>query len=144
MNKITRQKSENRKRLITRRLVPRNWPAQSRPMMGAVNIGYEVAERARGIAAGGIGAMLVLARRVGLVSAIDRDLELLKSHVPYHESDHVLNIAFNVLAGGRCLEDIELLRQDEGYLNALGAQRIPDPTTAGDFCTGSPSAMSRS
>ena len=76
--------------------------------------------------------MLMLARRVGLVRAIDRNVELLKSHVPYHESDHVLNIAFNVLAGGRCLEDIELLRQDEGYLNALGAQRIPDPTTAGE------------
>lgn len=46
----------------------------------------------------------------------------------------MLNIAFNILAGGRCLEDLELLRKDEGYLNALGAQRIPDPTTAGDFC----------
>ena len=78
--------------------------------------------------------MLVLARRVGLVAGIDRHLELLKAHVPYQESDHVLNVAFNILAGGRCLEDLELLRQDEGYLNALGAQRIPDPTTAGDFC----------
>src|SRR6185369_8133176 len=25
-------------------------------------------------------------------------------------------------------------RQDENYLDALGARRIPDPTTAGDFC----------
>jgi hypothetical protein len=32
------------------------------------------------------------------------------------------------------LQDIELRRQDEVYLDALGAQRIPDPTTAGDFC----------
>jgi hypothetical protein len=120
--------------LITRRLVPRNWPEQARPMMGATGIEYDIADRARGIMAGGIGAMLMLARRVGLVAGIDRRLELLKSHVPYQESDHVLNVAFNILAGGRCLEDLELLRQDEGYLNALGAQRIPDPTTAGDFC----------
>jgi hypothetical protein len=120
--------------LVTRRLVPRNWPEQDAPMMRAASIRYEVAERARGIVAGGVGAMLKLAQRVGLVRAIDRKVELLKAHVPYHESDHVLNIALNVLAGGRCLEDIELLRQDEGYLNALGAQRIPDPTTAGDFC----------
>jgi hypothetical protein len=134
VNKITRQRSENRKRLITRRLVPRNWSAQARPMMRAAGIKYEIAERARGIVAGGIGAMLLLARKVGLDREIDRHLGLLKSHVPYHESDHVLNIAFNVLAGGRCLQDLELLRQDEGYLNALGAQRIPDPTTAGDFC----------
>jgi len=131
---ITRQKSENRKRLITRRLVPRNWPEQTRPMMSATGIQYEIADRSRGIAAGGIGLMLKLARRVGLVEGIDRRIELLKAHVPYQESDHVLNIAFNILAGGRCLEDLELLRQDEGYLNAVGAQRIPDPTTAGDFC----------
>ena len=32
------------------------------------------------------------------------------------------------------MEDIELRRQDEVYLDSLGAQRIPDPTTAGDFC----------
>ena len=103
-------------------------------MMRATSLAYDVAERARGMMAGGIGAMLMLARRVGLVREIDRRLHLLKVHLPYHESDHVLNVAFNVLAGGRCIEDLELLRQDEVYLDALGAQRIPDPTTAGDFC----------
>ena len=46
----------------------------------------------------------------------------------------MLNIAYNLLAGGTCLEHLELRRQDEAYLNALGAERIPDPTTAGDFC----------
>src|SRR5262249_47266929 len=65
---------------------------------------------------------------------IDRKLHLLKRHLPYHESDHVLNIAFNILAGGRRIEHLELRRQDEVYLDALGATRIPDPTTAGDFC----------
>ena len=46
----------------------------------------------------------------------------------------MLNIAYNLLAGGTCLEHLELLRNDEAYLDALGARRIPDPTTAGDFC----------
>ena len=54
-------------------------------------------------------------------------------HAPYFESDHILNIAYNILSGGECLEDIERLRNNETYLNALGAERIPDPTTAGDF-----------
>ncbi len=103
-------------------------------MFGAPNVHYEVAERARGFGAGGIGAMQQLAQSTGLVEEIDRRLPLLKVHLPYHESDHVLNLAYNVLAGGRCLEDLELLRNDEVYLDALGAQRIPDPTTAGDFC----------
>jgi hypothetical protein len=49
-------------------------------------------------------------------------------------SDHVLNLAYNALCAGTCLEDLELRRQDEAYHNLLGAERIPDPTTAGDFC----------
>jgi hypothetical protein len=46
----------------------------------------------------------------------------------------VLNFAYNVLCDGIRLEDIELRRNDEVFLNALGTERIPDPTTAGDFC----------
>src|SRR5262249_7302188 len=90
--------------------------------------------RARGLAPGGLGALLLIARRTGLIAAIDRALHLLKRHLPYFESDHVLNIAFNLLAGGRRLEHLELRRNDESYLDALGAVRIPHPTTAGDFC----------
>jgi hypothetical protein len=103
-------------------------------MLAARNIQYAVAERARGVACGGIGAMHLVACRTGLVDAIDRAVHVLKRHLPYHESDHVLNIAYNILAGGTCLEDLERLRTDEAYLDGLGAQRIPDPTTAGDFC----------
>jgi hypothetical protein len=103
-------------------------------MFAASNIHYERADRSRGLAAGGIGAIHLLARRVGLIDAIDRKLQLLRMHLPYHESDHVLNIAYNILCGGTCPEDIELRRNDEVYLDALGAQRIPDPTTEGDFC----------
>ena len=103
-------------------------------MMTATNIHYEQADRVRGLSAGGIGAMLLLAQKIGLDKEIDRKLHLLKRHLPYHESDHVLNIAFNILAGGKRIEHLELRRNDEVYLDALGAERIPDPTTAGDFC----------
>src|SRR5271167_534312 len=81
-----------------------------------------------------MGAMHLLVRRLELDKAIDGYLGLLKIHLPYHDSDHVLNIAYNLLAGGKCLEHLELLRNDRAYLDALGARRIPDPTTAGDFC----------
>jgi hypothetical protein len=103
-------------------------------MFTARNIHYEMADRTRAVNCGGIGAIHLLARKVGLVEAIDKNLRLLKVHLPYHESDHVLNIAYNVLCGGDCLQDLERLRNDEAYLDALGAGRIPDPTTAGDFC----------
>ena len=103
-------------------------------MMTATNIHYEQAKRARGLSAGGIGAILLLAQKIELDKEIDRTLHLLKRHLPYHESDHVLNIAFNILVGGTRMEHLELRRNDEVYLDALGAERIPDPTTAGDFC----------
>jgi hypothetical protein len=128
------QKLRQRKRRIAHRLANRQGPERERPMLDADAIHYELADRVRGLAPGGIGAMLLLARRTGLGADIDRRLHLLKRHLPYHESDHVLNIAFNILAGGRRLEHLELRRNDEVYLDALGAQRIPDPTTAGDFC----------
>src|SRR5258708_39257994 len=81
-----------------------------------------------------MGAMHRRPKHVGLVEAIDGKVKVLKVPLPYHESDHGLGIAYNVLCGGTCLQDIEQRRQDEVYLDALGAQRIPDPTTAGDFC----------
>jgi len=102
-------------------------------MFKGSNIQYEMAERVQAINVGGIGAMHLMVQRLGLVEDIDRHLQLLKVHLPYHESDHVLNIAYNILAGGVRLEDIEQRRQDENFLNGLDAQRIPDPTTAGDF-----------
>ena len=122
-----------RKRRLQRRLDRDNYPEGDRPVMRASNIHYELAERALATPYGGIGLMLQLARESGLIEAIDRRLHLLRAHLPYHESDHVLNIGFNALCDGTCMQDLELRRQDEAYLNALGAERIPDPTTAGDF-----------
>lgn len=134
MNSNVLNKLRQRQRRILKRIENRPGPQRQSPMMTASNIQYELADRVGGLAAGGIGAMLLLARRIGLITGIDQKLHVLKVHLPYHESDHVLNIAFNILAGGRKLEHLELRRTDEVYLNALGAQRIPDPTTAGDFC----------
>jgi len=134
VNKRISRQLKRRKQRIQYRLRDIRWNEQDKPMFSAKNIHYEIAERSRGLAYGGIGCMQLLARRTGLVQALNDRLTLLKRHVPYYESDHVLNIAYNLLCNGDCLEDIERLRNDEVYLDALGAQRIPDPTTAGDFC----------
>ncbi len=134
MSPKIRKQIERRKREVARRLDKNVNRGCDRPIMTASNIHYEIADRTRATAAGGIGAMHLLVRKLGLAEAIDRRLGLLKLHFPYHDSDHVLNIAYNLLAGGRCLEHLELLRTNVAYLDALGARRIPDPTTAGDFC----------
>jgi hypothetical protein len=135
VNRIIQKRMAARKRRLARRLDKFNYPDDlARPMLRATNIEYELAGRSVGTAYGGIGLVHQLVRELGLARAIDQRVHLFKIHLPYHESDHVLNLAYNALCGGTCLEDLELRRQDEGYLNALGAARIPDPTTAGDFC----------
>jgi hypothetical protein len=78
-------------------------------MFSAQPIRVELADKVQAIGVGGIGLMHQLAHRVGLVEAIDRRVHVLKDHRPYHESDHVLNLAYNALCDGIRLEDIELL-----------------------------------
>ncbi len=134
MKAIIKRELRRSKQRIEHRLRDRVWMPQDKAMLASKNIHYEMSSRDRAIATGGIGAMQQLAQKLGLAKAIDQRLHLLKVHLPYQESDHVLNLAFNALAGGTCIEDLELLRNSEGFLDALGAQRIPDPTTAGDFC----------
>lgn len=127
--RILNQRKDN----LAKRLERKQFPEQPRPVLRAQNVHYEMAERVRAIECGGIGAFHLLACNSGLVDAINEKVHLLKRHLPYHESDHVLNITYNTLSGGSCLDDIELRRNDEAYMDALGAERIPDPTTAGDF-----------
>jgi hypothetical protein len=134
VNARVRKKLARRKQRMQKRLDKHDLRGCSQPMITASNIHYELGERGRGIGYGGIGAIHLLVRGLGLAEAIDHRLHLFKIHLPYHESDHVLNLAYNALCDGTCLEDIELRRNDEAFLDALGARRIPDPTTAGDFC----------
>ena len=104
------------------------------PMLTSGRITYEVGGKVDAMPFGGIAAVHRMVTKLGLPEQIDEGLPLLKVHLPYHESDHVLNLAYNVLCSGTRLEDIERLRHDRAYMNALGADLIPDPTTAGDFC----------
>src|SRR5436190_19767168 len=77
------------KRKIRRRLDKPVTAPSPEPVFTASNIHYEVADKTRAMAPGGIGAMQLLVRRLGLAEAIDERLHLLKCHLPYHESDHV-------------------------------------------------------
>jgi Transposase DDE domain group 1 len=134
VKKIVRQRIAREKRQIDHRLKAAVAVNEGGPVLRGGNIEYELSARTRGIAHGGMGAVQRVVRRIGLAEAIDAYVSVLKIHKPYHESDHVLNIAYNVLCGGERLEDIELRRKDRVMLDALGTPSLPDPTTAGDFC----------
>lgn len=129
-----RRTLERERRQIARRLAAAVGPNPAGPVLGRANIRYELAERSRAVAHGGMGMIARLVAWAGLAAEIDSALQLLAIHRPYHESDHVLNIAYNALCGGTTLEDIEARRGDRVFLDGIGAASLPDPTTAGDFC----------
>ena len=127
----TQRRLEREQAAIERRLNDAVAPNPAGPLLEGAPIRYEWAERDRGVAHGGIGMIARLVDALGLAGEIDASVTLLKVHRPYHESDHVLNIAYNLLCGGRRLEDIETRRGDAVLLDGLGTPSLPDPTTAG-------------
>lgn len=133
MKKQDSEVLNQRQEKLAERLDPTWQPQTDTPIFSVGNINYEISARTQAINYGGLGLAVLLVKSVGLADELDKSLHLLKRHHPYHESDHILNMVYNIVTGGQCLEDLELRRQDVGYLDALNAQRIPDPTTEGDF-----------
>jgi hypothetical protein len=103
------------------------------PQLSASPVRFEVAEKTHAVAHGGLALIHQFAIASGLIDALNA-VQVLKLKLPYYESDHLLNIAYNFLCGGTAIEHIEYRRQDPTHLNLLGTHSIPDPTTAGDFC----------
>lgn len=138
MKRSVRRRLEREKRKIIARLAPliggKEPRAPGKPEFDGPRAKYEIAGRVRAVPYGGLAAMHDLVREVGLPELIDRHLGVLKRARPYQDSDHVLNIAYNLLCGGHVLDDIEHRRNDAAFLDLLGTEAIPDPTTAGDFC----------
>jgi len=133
--KLARRKRRIEKRLqVARDARFERMMSGAPPVLSSVGLKYELADKTQAIVYGGVPLMLRVARESGLIDAIDQGVPILKWRCPYYESDHVLNLAMNPLCEGTCLEHIERRRNDEAFLNAIGADSIPDPTTAGDFC----------
>jgi hypothetical protein len=138
VKKITHEQSRRNSARRQRRVQARHrqaghWGERSEPMLTSGKISYEIGGNVEATPFGGLFAMHRLVTRLGLVKALDANLELLKIHLPYHESDHVLTLAYSVLCGGTRLEDVDRLRNDVPLMNGLGARLLPDPTTTGDF-----------
>ena len=126
---IVRQREEE----IARRL-DRKWTGErGEPVLAGGNIHYEISDRVQAIDCGGLGLIQLLVKKLGLAESINQRVQVLKRHLPYRESDPVLNLIYNVMSGGSCLQDVEARRRDVGYLDALGARKVPAPSTELDF-----------
>ena len=108
-------------------------PEKGRLVLRGGNIHYEISDRVRAVDCGGLGVIQLLVKQLELAETIDQRVKVLERHLPYRESDHVLNLIYNVMTGGSCLQDVEARRRDPVYLDALGARKVPAPSTEGDF-----------
>ncbi len=133
MNTKVRRQLKKRKRNLLRRISVQQGVWQS-PMIRPSTTKLELSDKQQAVTCGGLAAIMELIKAVNLRKHLNDTARVFKLHLPYDEADHIFNIALNLLAGGTCLDHIEHRRNDEAYLNAVGAERIPDPTTAGDFC----------
>ncbi len=101
-----RRKLAREQHAIGRRLAEAVAPNGGDPVLGQANIGYELSERTKGTAHGGMGMIARVVADVGLAAEVDASVHVLAQHRPYHESDHVLNLAFNALCEGTALDDL--------------------------------------
>jgi hypothetical protein len=122
-------------RIVRHQDQPMLWPNDGayRPVFRNRQVRLAVQERGNVTAYGGLSLAHDLAMRLALDKTINDHLYLLKIKLPYFESDHLLTHVYNLFAGGTCIEDIANLQHSEAIRSLLGACRIPDPTTAGDF-----------
>jgi len=104
-----------------------------RPCFSRVSLKAELEERGEWFAYGGLALAHGLAKRLGLDGEIDERVRVLRLHLPYLESDHVLTHTYNLYVGGERIEDIANLQGSVGTKKLVGSEWFPDPTTAGDF-----------
>jgi hypothetical protein len=112
------------------------WPAGGggeRPVFRNRCVRLQVEQRGQTTPYGGLALAHDLAMRLNLARELNRALPLLRWHLPYFESDHVLTHVYNQYVGGQCIEDIANLQHSTAIKHLVGACRIPDPSTAGDF-----------
>ena len=109
------------------------WPEIAGRVTRLPRTHLEVDERSEVTPYGGLAIATAFLRRFKVAERIDRHVKVFRLHLPYHESDHVLAQTLNLYVGGTCIEDVTNLQQSEAVRRIIGAPRIPDPTTGGDF-----------
>ena len=74
-----------------------------------------------------------LADRLGVAELLDEALHVKQRECGHRESEAVLSLSHNLIAGGSCLLDLNVLRGDVGTEQGLGLERVLAPSTAGEF-----------
>jgi hypothetical protein len=70
---------------------------------------------------------------MGLLEAVDKSLPAPGSGAGYRASEHVLPLVLMLNGGGRSLEDLRQIREDDGLREVLELKRMPSADASGDW-----------
>jgi hypothetical protein len=70
---------------------------------------------------------------MGLLEAVDKSLPAPGSGAGYRASEHVLPVVLMLNGGGRSLEDLRQIREDDGLREVLELKRMPSADASGDW-----------
>ena len=82
---------------------------------------------------GGLILIEELIHRLRVKETINETVSVKKRQRGYQESDHILALVYNLIGGGSCLDDLNMLREDAEIKTVIQQEAIPHATTAGDF-----------
>ena len=81
----------------------------------------------------GVALVHELATRLGVEQIVDEELQVKQRERGYSEGQAIGALVHNLLLGGECLSDLEVLRGDPGTQELLAQEAILAPRTAREF-----------
>ena len=81
----------------------------------------------------GVVMLRELAQRLGVEQLLTEELHVKARARGYSEGHAIGGLVYNMILGGTCLSDLEVLRGDRGTQELLGVEGMLAPTTAGEF-----------
>lgn len=82
---------------------------------------------------GGLVLINEFEEKLGIKKIIDREMKVKRRARGYIESESILGLVNNMIIGGECLSDLNILRGDKATQQLLGVKSVIAPTTAGEY-----------
>src|SRR5205823_3336236 len=71
--------------------------------------------------------------QLGVEKIVEEEMAVKRRERGYSESESTMGLVYNMIIGGECLSDLNVLRGDKGTQELLGVESIIAPTTAGEY-----------
>ena len=81
----------------------------------------------------GVVLMQEFIKQLGVAAILDEEIKVKERERSFSESVYLLAIVWNLILGGECVDDLNVLRGDPGTLRLIEMERLPTPRATGKF-----------